>query len=133
METELNIQKQLVVVIILVVAVLIPTFTACSSVSGQDTHSPRITSLTAEHTTIYPLGNTRIDCVAVDPEGDNLNYTWASSDCKIMGNGQQITWEAPRSYGDFHIMVTVDDGKGNSANKVVTVTVIVRDPSTCCK
>ena len=107
--------------------------TLSCSPTGQPDHGPQITSLTAEHAVVYPLGNTRIDCIAMNQDGNTLNYTWACSDGKIFGSGQQITWEAPRSYGDFHIMATVDDGKGNSANKAVTVTVIVRDPSTCCK
>jgi hypothetical protein len=49
------------------------------------------------------------------------------------GDGSTVTYEAPKTYGDFYIMATVDDGRGNSANKTVTVTVIVRDPSKCCK
>jgi hypothetical protein len=100
---------------------------------GQNLHAPRITSLTAEHASVYPLGNTRINCVADDPDGDSLNYVWTSTDGKIIGAGSQITWEAPRTYGDMQIMATVDDGKGNSVNRVVTVTVLVRDPSTCCR
>jgi hypothetical protein len=93
---------------------------------------PAITQLTAEHTVLYPLGNTKIECLAYDPDSDPLSYKWVSNDGVIIGNGSSITWEAPRSYGDYHIMVSVDDGYGHSVSKIVTVSVIVRVPDKNC-
>lgn len=102
-----------------------------------DPNAPVISSLVAEHTTLYPLGNTVVTCSAGSPAGAALKYRWVCSDGKIIndpvGDGSKITYEAPKTYGDFNIMVTVDDDRGNSVNKTVTVTVIVRDPSTCCR
>lgn len=102
-----------------------------------NTHAPLISSLVAEHTTLYPLGNTIVTCSASSPDGAALKYNWACDNGTIIkdpaGDGAKITYEAPRTYGDFHIMSTVDDGRGNSANKTITVTVIVRDPSKCCR
>ena len=93
---------------------------------------PVITQLTAEHTLLYPLGNTKIECVAYDPDGDLLSYKWMTNNGSIAGNGASIIWEAPRYYGDYHIMVSVDDAYGHSVSKVVTVTVIVREPDKNC-
>lgn len=108
----------------------------CAPVS-VDSHAPVISSLVAEYTTLYPLGNTIVTCSASSPDGAALKYRWVCNDGKIIedpaGNGSTVTYEAPKTYGDFYIMATVDDGRGNSANKTVTVTVIVRDPSKCCK
>jgi hypothetical protein len=102
-----------------------------------DSHAPVISSLVAEHTTLYPLGNTIITCSASSPDGAALKYRWVCNDGTIIkdpaGNGSKVTYEAPRTYGDFHIMATVDDDRGNTVNKTVIVTVIVRDPSTCCR
>ena len=110
------------------------TGVACNSISSAKSGStPIITSLSAEHTAVYPLGNTKIACIGTDPDGGTLTYLWAASEGKIFGSGPEITWEAPKSYGDFHIMATVDDGHGNNTSKVVTVTVIVRDASSCCR
>ncbi|MDD5312108.1 MAG: hypothetical protein PHO26_03600 [Dehalococcoidia bacterium] len=107
---------------------------ACSAnPEGADNGGIAIASLTAAHTVVYPLGNTAIECVATSPDGTKLNYQWTSNDGKIYGSGSKITWEAPKTYGDFHIMATVDDGYGHTVSKAVTVTVIVRDGSTCCK
>ncbi|MCX6004072.1 MAG: hypothetical protein NT082_00105 [Chloroflexi bacterium] len=119
---------------VLFMAVLLAGGTACSATpEGADNGGITIASVTAEHTTLYPLGNTSIECVAASMSAGKLNYQWVSSDGKIIGSGSKITWEAPKTYGDFHIMSTVDDGMGHSASKAVTVTVIVRDGSTCCK
>jgi hypothetical protein len=106
---------------------------ACTSAGNVNPNSPVISSLVAEHTNLYPLGNTVITCSAVSPGGTPLTYKWVSSDGIITGSGPSVTYEAPRTYGDFHVMATVDDGLGNTANQTVTVTVIVRDPSTCCR
>jgi hypothetical protein len=106
---------------------------ACTAAGGVNPNTPVISSLAAEHTNLYPLGNTVITCSAVSPQGTPLNYKWVSSDGIISGSGPSVTYEAPRTYGDFNVMATVDDGLGNTASKTVTVTVIVRDPSQCCR
>ena len=106
---------------------------ACTAGDITNPNAPLISSLVAEHTNLYPLGNTTIICSAVSPQGVPLNYNWVCSDGTITGSGPSITYEAPRTYGDFHIMATVDDGLGNKASKTVMVTVIVRDPSQCCR
>lgn len=123
--------------LILLLAVILAGFGAGCAASSIDLHAPVITSLVAEHTTLYPLGNTIVTCSASSPDGAALKYRWVCNDGTIIvdpaGNGSTVTYEAPRTYGDFHIMATVNDERGNSANKTVTVTVIVRDPSTCCR
>jgi hypothetical protein len=107
--------------------------TACESKpTSVGNQPPTITQLAAEHTVLYPLGNTRIECLAYDSDSDLLSYKWVSNDGLIVGNGSSVTWEAPRSYGDYHIMVSVDDGYGHSISKVVTVSVIVREAQKYC-
>ena len=122
---------------ILLLAVIVAGSAAGCAASRIDPDAPVISSLVAEHSTLYPLGNTTVTCIASSPSGAALKYRWVCSDGKIIsdpaGDGSRITYEAPRTYGDFHIMATVDDERGNSVNKTATVTVIVRDPSTCCR
>lgn len=125
--------RQLVNIFSISILILLAGVSCSSNSSVTSGNVPIITSVSAEHTNVYPLGNTRIICVATDPDSDTLTYLWAANDGKIIGSGPEITWEAPKSYGDFHIMATVDDGHGNTVSKVVTVTVIVRDASSCCK
>ena len=126
--------RWIISILVLLSGILALSVAGCSShTQGQDSSILNIASLTAEHPTLYPLGNTRIACVATTPEGSQLTYQWSGTDGKFIGSGSQVTWEAPKSYGDFHIMAMVDDGHGHTASKYITVTVIVRDGSTCCK
>ena len=122
---------------ILLSAVILAGFGAGCAVGSINPQAPVISSLAAEHTTLYPLGNTTITCSASSPGGAALKYRWVCDEGTIIqdpaGNGSTVKYEAPRTYGDFHIMATVVDDRGNSVNKTVTVTVIVRDPSTCCR
>jgi len=129
----LKIHKAALYFALLPLFALVMNIGACAAGDTTNPDTPVISSLAAEHTNLYPLGNTVITCSAVSPQGTPLNYNWVCNDGTITGSGPSITYEAPRTYGDFHIMATVDDGRGNTASKTVTVTVIVRDPSKCCK
>ena len=123
-------------IVLLFTVILAGLSVGCASAS-VNVHAPLISSLVAEHTNLYPLGNTVVTCSASSPDGAALKYSWVCDNGTIVkdpaGNGSKITYEAPGTYGDFHITAIVDDGRGNSANRKVTVTVIVRDPSKCCR
>ncbi len=95
--------------------------TMISVVSNQD---PQILSLVAEPDTVLPNGQATITCVATDPDGDVLSYSWKASGGGITGVGNTVTWIAPDREGGFTITVTVDDGEGgrNVADVSVTVT-----------
>jgi hypothetical protein len=121
-------------IIIVLSTVAIPLFGlslfGCSpAAEGDSVNGPLISSLVAEHS----VGNTRVTCSAVTSNGGALSYQWVSNDGTITGSGETITWEAPKNYGDFHIMCTVFDSHGNKSSQTVTVTVIVRDPTKCCR
>ena len=105
---------------------------ACSGVAASNT-GVVVNAVTAEYPTLYPLGNTTITCNASSKDGLPLHYRWVCNDGTIIGEGPTVKWEAPKTYGDFNIMVIVDDGKGNSSTGTTQVTVIVRDPNKCCK
>lgn len=132
---EPYLNKRSLIGILCVVAALIAAsmLTACSSAGSNPVNGPVISSLTPEHPDVYPVGNTRVTCVASAKDGSPLTYQWVASDGTITGTGQTITWEAPKTYGDFHIMCTVYDASGNKASETATVTVLVRDPSKCCR
>jgi hypothetical protein len=132
-ECHLNKRNIIVVVCIAVVMVAGLTLAACSSESSNSITGPVISSLTPEHPDVYPVGNTRVTCVATAKDGGALSYQWVCNDGTITGSGQTITWEAPKTYGDFHIMCTVFDKSGNKASQTATVTVLVRDPTKCCR
>jgi hypothetical protein len=84
---------------------------------------PVISSLLAESQQIYPSGNTEIQCIAQDADGDQLNFAWAATGGDFSGVGPSVTWKAPPNYGTYTITVTVDDGKGGSVQRALDITV----------
>lgn len=122
-----------ITILMSIIFILLFSYGCGNAAGNSESDSPIITSVVAEHNTLYPLGNTSITCSAVSRDGSSLNYRWSCNDGIIRGEGPTINWEAPRTYGDFQIIVQVDDGKGHVASKTAIVTVIVRDPSKCCR
>jgi hypothetical protein len=132
-ESYLNKRNHIGILCVLAALIAGLIMTACSSAGSNPVNGPVISSLTPEHPDVYPVGNTRVTCVAAAKDGGALTYQWVANDGTITGTGQTITWEAPKTYGDFHIMCTVYDASGNKASQTATVTVLVRDPSKCCR
>ena len=85
---------------------------------------PVITSLKAERELVLTLESCQVECVASDPEGGELNYTWNASGGSISGEGATTTWIAPDEVGEYVVSVNVTDGDGNSATQSVTITVV---------
>lgn len=133
METPLNRHNIINLFYITVVSVLALLVSSCSTPASAVPDDLVITSLVAEHNTVYPVGNTRITCSAVSKSNDTLDYQWVAEEGTITGKGQTVTWEAPKTYGDFQIMCTVFDSQGRKISSTVAVSVIVRDPTKCCR
>ena len=100
----------------------------------SDNKPPKIATLEAESRYIYPLGTSEIQCIALDPEGDNMNFKWSCTEGSFTGNGPIVTWKAPNSYGDCHIMVLVEDENGGTANSTLTIGVMAKQDQkrNCC-
>jgi hypothetical protein len=89
---------------------------------------PVIFSLVAENTQLYPSGSTEIQCTAQDADGDKIDFKWACTGGEISGAGAIVMWKAPTAYGDYNITVTVEDGKGGSAQASLPITVGANQP-----
>ena len=114
--------RRLVSIIVLLV-ILSTVFPACTGASASK-GTPVIYELSTDHTRLYPRTTAELKCVALDPENDELFFKWSSIDGELSGDGPIVSWKAPDSYGDYHIMVTVEDDKGNSASQTITIDVI---------
>jgi len=95
---------------------------ASVTVSVVRNRDPVISSLVANPITVLPQSNSTVTCVASDPDGDVLVYSWKASDGEITGMGDTVTWIAPETEGTFSITVSVDDGKGGHDIGSVLVT-----------
>jgi len=89
---------------------------------------PRIDSLTADAEWVYPEGTLLVYCQAWDPDGDELTYDWSRSDGQIIGTGPEVTWIAPAKYGEYRIIVAVDDGYGGSVTETIYIKVMPDQP-----
>jgi hypothetical protein len=109
--------------------------TACVKVSApapatpSGNQPPVITSLTAAQNQTYPEGSVNLQAVVSDPNGDSLNYKWTATGGSFVESGRgNNTWNAPKQFGDYDIKLTVDDGKGGTAQASVTITVSANHP-----
>jgi hypothetical protein len=75
--------------------------------------SPIITDIVSE-SQVSPSTESPVICVATDPDGDNLTYTWSASGGVIKGQGNKVTWLAPEYPGDYLLSVRIDDGNGGT-------------------
>lgn len=92
-----------------------------------------IKKLEASNLYVYPQGTTTITCVAEDTEGGELTYYWSCDEGSFAaGSGPAISWKAPNKYGKFHIMVTVDNGKGIADKADISIEVVVNQSTPQC-
>ncbi len=85
--------------------------------------SPRISSLSANPSGVLYGGSTTVTCIASDPDGDAVRYSWEASGGSITGVGDKVTWIAPSKGGSYTISVIISDGKGGETIGNVMVTV----------
>lgn len=97
------------------------TVQAKTAVTVSNNRPPAITGLSAMPAYLSPGGSTNIRCVASDPDGDILRYSWHSSDGTVSGMGDKVTWVSPNKSGYFNITCVVSDGKGGEARRVIAV------------
>jgi hypothetical protein len=95
----------------------------------RDNHPPLVEQVTASPDSIDPAETTTITCVASDPDGDELNYTWRAERGNIIGESAQVRWVAPNTGGRYTITVEVTDSCGLVATGQVEVGVVI---GPCC-
>jgi hypothetical protein len=90
-------------------------------------HLPTISSLTANPTSVSICEVSTITCLATDPDGDSLTYSWTatSGTISVSESGSSINWTSPSTTGTYTITCTVSDGKGGSDTKNVNIIVAV--------
>lgn len=111
--------KWLTGLIILVIA--IPPIASCTPPNRM----PVISSLTADYEgEINPVDSCQIECVASDPDEDELSYTWTAYGGTISGEGATVTWVAPDFLGTCIIRVEVSDGRDGIDTEQLTIDVL---------
>ena len=91
-----------------------------------------ISSIEAEHLNVYPRAASQVECIVSNPDGDEVQFKWSCTGGSLSGDGSVVTWEAPNSYGDYHIMVIVEDNEGESTQGTLILSVVPRPSSEGC-
>ncbi|MFA5079882.1 MAG: PKD domain-containing protein [Dehalococcoidia bacterium] len=94
-----------------------------TSITVSSNRAPAISSLSANPVNVTPGGSTVITCVASDPDGDIVRFSWSAGDGSISGTGNRVTWISPNKNGDISITCTVSDGKGAESKQTILVNV----------
>jgi len=87
-------------------------------------YPPRIKSLAADPNPIVRNQETTLYCSAEDRESEELSYFWLSEDAAISGTGEEVTWTAPASSGEYIVSCRVEDADGESDYMEVTINVL---------
>ncbi len=69
---------------------------------------------------------TQINCQVEEGNGDELSFEWSTSEGSIIGDGEDIKWTAPSTFGDYTIYCQVSDVDGSANDSII---VMVRDLS----
>lgn len=93
------------------------------TVAVLDNLPPVITSLTVDPVAVQRGGEATVACVASDPDGDDLTYSWSSPSGSFSGEGSSVTWTAPDVLGAVTLTCTVSDPDGAFDSETVEVTV----------
>ncbi|MBA7678255.1 hypothetical protein ES703_86528 [subsurface metagenome] len=120
-------------VLVVVLAVLAAQTSACVSAPVPEGNQPPvISSLEAKYMAVDPRAASEIRCLASDPDGDEVEFKWSCTGGNLSGAGPVVTWRAPNSYGDYHVMVIAKDTNGGSTQAILTLSVVARPASRGC-
>jgi hypothetical protein len=90
----------------------------------KENHPPVISSISVSSSVIYPESTYTFECVANDPDGDNLIYNWTCTNGTLLStSGKTVKWTAPERSGTAIISCEVRDGKGGSDRMDKSVTI----------
>ena len=124
-------ESRFVYTLVLITVITLTVVAACAKPAETPTQQapagnlpPVIASLTAAQNQTYPGGTVNVQSVVSDPNGDMINFNWTATGGEFVENGRTNTaWRAPKGYGNYEIKLTVDDGKGGSAQATTSIAV----------
>jgi len=101
-----------------------PTITAFNVTPSN---KPEITfSPPGEQISVSRNTTSAIQCIAEDPDGDELNYIWSATGGTVKGEGAIVQWIAPGAAEDYTVTAIIADGRGGQAEASIEFKVL------CC-
>ncbi len=89
---------------------------------------PVIDDLIEERTVANRAESIVVQCLATDPDGDQLTYLWSATGGSFIGSGSAVAWMAPSTLGTYTISAEVNDGRGGTARRKQTIVVMANHP-----
>jgi hypothetical protein len=89
-------------------------------VINSNNSAPIIQSVTFNPDTVIAGKSCLVQCIAVDPDSDNLSYHWESVGT-MAGSGSKRIFSPGACCGAPWLVITVEDGKGGITDSAVTV------------
>lgn len=83
--------------------------------SKGSNNAPIIESLDAKPKTVFMGKETMLICIAKDPDGDKVTYTWQVKGGTMTGEGSKVFWTAPMWEEDFKIACIATDSRGKKS------------------
>ncbi len=96
---------------------------SCTGAASQPGAKLAIQSLTPVQGQTLPGGTVVIESNVTNPGNANLTYKWSATGGGFGGSGANNTWQAPSQPGSYEITLTVEDGKGGSAQAKTSIAV----------
>ncbi len=94
-------------------------FAACGGgTEPSDNESPEIIELSASDSIVSINETVDIFCEAIEPDGDELTYSWEASAGVIAESGANVTWTAPAVLGTCGITCTVSDNDDSDSSTI---------------
>jgi len=101
------------------------------NVQVVENHPPTVESLQVNGSEILVSNSYEVDCLAFDPDGDELTYEWSASDGNLSGQGRAVTWSTPHTPHICTIEVKVTDGQGGEDAASLDIEVLpINNPPT---
>jgi hypothetical protein len=113
-----------VISLIIAVIAVITVGLSCAAPAPQANRPPNIEQIIGS-TNWSPSIEGQFTCVATDPDGDALTYSWSADNGTIKGQGDKVSWTSPAGMGTYNITVKVTDSKGLEATAVKEVKVFI--------
>jgi hypothetical protein len=108
--------------VIVIISILI--FVSCSGAGeSKGNQSLAIQSLNPVQTQTSPGGTVAIESKVINPGNATLTYKWSATGGGFGSSGPNNVWQAPPQSGIYEITLTVEDGKGGTAQGQTSITV----------
>jgi hypothetical protein len=100
------------------------SITATTTIKVFENDPPEISRIHVDPEEVPAGDSATINVIAIDPDGDELEYSYIPEAGDISGTGNKVVWTAPMDVGEYEIKVVVTDPLGFGVEDTVRITVI---------